>query len=188
MGRPGNRAPRQLTLTLPPEAVEKTGVLPDTLRRLPALGGLRHSHISNRSADPLLQLCWGRWREAPDGVRATASNQVGSRDCHREPSPDHTCFRTPSGPPSRLPHSVEKESPDEIDLCQSRSPGREGRPLPPRGEGGRVSGRMRVSGAIDQTASHSRSLSSTTNERSSRSGAPKRSSPYGKGSASPVLW
>ena len=64
---------------------------------------LLHSHISNRSADPLLQLCWGRWREAPDGVRPTASNQVGLRGCRREPSPDHTCFPhpiRPSGPPS----------------------------------------------------------------------------------------
>ena len=78
---------------------------------------LRDSHISNCRAEPLPQLAGeggaiGRRKTpvirramAPDGVRPTASAQVGLRDCQREPSSDQPCFPhpiRPSGPPSPL--------------------------------------------------------------------------------------
>ncbi len=188
MGRPGNRAPGQLTLTLPPEAVERRASSRTPYGGFPLSVGydIHTSRIAARTPFSSFAGEGGAKRRMGCGPPLlTKSDRATVIVNLRRIIP---AFRTPSGPPGRLPHSVEKEAPDEIDLCQSRSPGREGRPLPPRGEGGRVSGRMRVSGAIDQTASHSRSLSSTRNERSSRSGAPKRSSPYGKGSVSPVLW
>jgi phage terminase large subunit-like protein len=53
----------------------------------------------------LPQLCWGRWREAPDGVWPAASTQVALHDRHREPVSIRTCFPNPirrSAPPSPL--------------------------------------------------------------------------------------
>jgi hypothetical protein len=46
----------------------------------------------------LPQLCWGRWREAPDGVRPAASMEVGLHDRHGEPASIETCFPHPIRP------------------------------------------------------------------------------------------
>ena len=51
----------------------------------------------------LPQLCWGRWREAPDGVWPAAPTQVGLHERRREPVSSHSCFPhpiSPFGPPS----------------------------------------------------------------------------------------
>jgi hypothetical protein len=53
----------------------------------------------------LPQLCWGRWREAPDGVWPAASTQVGLHDHRCERASIQTCFPhriRPFGPPSPL--------------------------------------------------------------------------------------
>src|SRR5208283_3627524 len=67
--------------------------------------GLRYSHISNGGALPLLQLCWGRWRGAPDGVWPAPPTAVALRERHREPASEHSCFPhpiRPFGPPPRF--------------------------------------------------------------------------------------
>ncbi len=62
------------------------------------------THLKSRRGS-LPQLCWGRWREAPDGVWRAASTQVGLHDRHCEPTSIQTCFPhpiRPFGPPSPL--------------------------------------------------------------------------------------
>ena len=50
------------------------------------------SQIAARTPSPA---CWGRWREAPDGVWSAASAQVGLHDRHRKPASIHPCFPHP---------------------------------------------------------------------------------------------
>jgi hypothetical protein len=82
--------------------------------------------------------CWGRWREAPDGVWPAAATLTGLRDRHCKPSSDQACFPHPIRPSATFPR------------------GGKDAPLPPgegsrrRASGGRPSfdgfgGRVRVS-------------------------------------------
>ncbi len=74
----------------------------------------------------LPQLCWGRWREAPDGVwSAPAAVGRVARPSPRSLIERSPAFRTPSGPPGHprvlargqaLPRFAEKESRHKIDL------------------------------------------------------------------------
>ena len=65
---------------------------------------VQHGPASRRRwRDLLLQLCWGRWPEGPDGVRPTAAAPVGLRDRHCGLASSHPCFPhpiRPFGPPS----------------------------------------------------------------------------------------
>ena len=59
-------------------------------------------HASQIAARTLPRLCWGWWREAPDGVWAAASAQVGF--ARTAPRPFHRggpCFRIRAGPACR---------------------------------------------------------------------------------------
>ena len=57
------------------------------------------------------QLCWGRWREAPDGVWSTASASVGLRDRSDEPASDQPCFPHPIRPSATFPASRRRGNP-----------------------------------------------------------------------------
>jgi hypothetical protein len=57
-----------------------------------ALYSIHTSQIAARTPSPA---CWGRWREAPDGVWPAASGQVGLHDRHREPFVDASLFSAP---------------------------------------------------------------------------------------------
>src|SRR5271166_4573061 len=60
-------------------------------------------HASARSRVLLPQLCWGRWREAPDGVWPAAGTSVRLHERHREPFIDASLFSAPqSAPPAAL--------------------------------------------------------------------------------------
>ena len=78
----------------------RSGVRKDALWR-----GLRHSHISNRSADPFSSFAGEGGAKRRMGCGPLPQLWVGLHDRHREPSSTHPCFPhpiRPSGPPSPL--------------------------------------------------------------------------------------
>jgi hypothetical protein len=82
-----------------------------------------YSHISSRGGSPS-PACWGRWREAPDGVWHAASPQVGLHERRREPSSDHTGFPHPIRPSATFP-APRRRGPTPA-LARSSRPGRGG--------------------------------------------------------------
>ncbi len=130
----GEKSSRQLTLTLPPEPGDRRASF-----RTPYGGSLLPPgydiHTSRKPGAILLQLRWGRWRAAPDGVWSTAATLGRIARPSRQPSSNSSLLSAPHPALRATFPATRRRRRAEIDLCESHSPGGEGRPLPLWGKG-----------------------------------------------------